>query len=768
MAFERLNKLPLAGLLREAESLRRYDPNITFISERIPLFMRVQLLTYHLTPEQLELEKKSFDITKIDVGGLFYERFKWVCGGMKAEVNALRSYLRLIGINDKFLYDKAVILSFYEYAYYNNMKPIDKRFWYDEKVVTAPTEIYNIPKDNWDHITPYPITKRQFMKIITRDYNSFPRFSRRRDILAFQPVEVLRVLRDHFLAENKEMADNWRLIKYNIADVDLDGKCFLVNYLSEVLGSEFIKVAGFLANYHDPENIRRRRLEQYFAKPDATTDIFRCPKSEASTFKRVNYDNILSYPPFIFEYALLYNRVTPETYKLESILELVVMLIEKTVTDPAFFNNEIYYDPERVITELELEQEAQDDILVVGQSVVEVNSTELGNMIVNKEPILKRYPRKLITELAGYAKIAEYFDTSSNNFTIIRRITSDINTTKFNLTTRFDICELSYDYFNGEDYADIGVAVTYGTYFTRKCASLRDYIISFTPRGEEGAAPAVDLLADEPDRMEVDQPARARVVVAPPNERIIFRRPFAPGVFTDTEVRQLSNVLHQQCDNIGPTFRDDREELSALIATGLLKGITLQNTEKIIRVYMDRVVEGDEVAKKDLKHFKRFLEHAFDAGMRQRNWDGPGHPYPHLLSQTNVWKYDPVEQLSPQDKINMYMSPELSGMMEELRGMSPEFREQVENFPSIMNIRNDNFSTFHVMLPELARKLLGIERDEEDQSYIKSSDAQNCVAAYSPFLILTAYTYLKTLGYAIPGFDILRFESSTTHREQHM
>lgn len=193
--------------------------------------------------------------------------------------------------------------------------------------------------------------------------------------------------------------------------------------------------------------------------------------------------------------------------------------------------------------------------------------------------------------------------------------------------------------------------------------------------------------------------------------RISFQMPHNPGrSFTNKQLDQLVNILEKIPE-----------------ARSLVEHI---NENRI--PFIQEISNDPKVREAIIQFFKEL----FEAGMYQRRWKGPDHPYPMKYHQTREGSLIDVE---------LDMTPSLSRAKHILEGLPPNIREDLSSLPSVeinLEMKTDT----------IGQLLNGII-------------AHNyCIGFANASLISSAYYYLQALHIPIPNFVFGDFEAKSTHR----
>jgi len=347
---------------------------------------------------------------------------------------------------------------------------------------------------------------------------------------------------------------------------------------------------------------------------------------------------------------------------------------------------------------------------------------EFGQLISNKSPVLRNITREQMLILTGYNGNTHIEDSSPNVFSFIDIIKKKFNTIEFDINRRIDICPHKQTYLYFEELRDF--VITFGTYFKFVCFDPSDLEQFFRLESVEG------------------------------EELFFFRNPAQPAVlFTELQVKQLSNLISQQAPTVYTDFTNRTRGLIEKIGQGLNNNVNILKLVRQIRVFLP---EYGEIIK------EMFFD-LFYAGMKQRLWEGPGHPYPMKTSETRG---------SCQASIDREMAPYLSHFNELRNGQRQErdqngnlilgesyipeaLRYQINRLPLIYGINNGIPVPYSETIDYMVTQAITPDR---------SGTGQFCVGWLGSYMVLTGYFYLNVLDFKIPGFDVNKFESEGTHR----
>ncbi len=194
---------------------------------------------------------------------------------------------------------------------------------------------------------------------------------------------------------------------------------------------------------------------------------------------------------------------------------------------------------------------------------------------------------------------------------------------------------------------------------------------------------------------------------------IAFRHPDEPAkVFNSREMDQLINIL----EHIPGT-----DELIGVITNNRVPFIGEISTDPVIR---QKIVD--------------IFKHLFEAGMYQRRWKGPGHPYPMRYEETREGTLIDVE---------VDMTPSLGQIRELVLSLPKSVQEDLFSIPTIGSNLKTSSRTFGQFFDQTIR-------------------GKWCIGFGNATMVFTGYYYLKALRVFIPNFNIEEFDARSTHRVQ--
>lgn len=274
----------------------------------------------------------------------------------------------------------------------------------------------------------------------------------------------------------------------------------------------------------------------------------------------------------------------------------------------------------------------------------------------------------------------------------------------FNITFSPQFCDKTEDFY-GDEFQRNAPTIIYGTF------SAGDTLKCYSPQDLENA-------------------------FIKENGLTIFRIPDKPSdSFEDNVLVDLAKLLNYLLPTIGDTF-PEVQILTNKITDGL------RNNKRVGEEVL--TILDQETKNKLIQLFK----HLFDAGMYQRTWKGPGHPYPVKSGQSR----GTGNKVTDQCIIDEHMTRELGAFYKLLNeDLTPQIRSIVKN------LNMYNYGERYIKSSEL----LG----EYTSTVLHGQGVGACVALAQSKFISSANRYLNILGYQIPGFDITQFEASSFHRD---
>lgn len=314
-------------------------------------------------------------------------------------------------------------------------------------------------------------------------------------------------------------------------------------------------------------------------------------------------------------------------------------------------------------------------------------------MISTKDPRLTYYIRRY-NEILGIRGVSGINFARGWTFNDLpERIKQYIEKDGFRLSTRPSACKNKTDYYY-EDYEDF--VITYGNLLDGICYSVQDLTGSF--------------VVNSPDDYN-------------------FRRPDRPDrTFTFREIERLYSILTQQNPNTIPNFR---ESIRPLI-------------EKIKPVFSRPPSEFTDVKKlspEDQEIFIEIMIDLFEAGMYQRTWKGPGHPF--------VYKKEETHGSTP-EQIECAMNPSFARIIDGQEKLSENGRKLLKVIPAIAKFKPMEVSSFKLW------EFLEL-----------TTIGEFCIGYGSGLMIETATAYLDALGTYVNDFDYSQFNSESTHRADY-
>lgn len=316
---------------------------------------------------------------------------------------------------------------------------------------------------------------------------------------------------------------------------------------------------------------------------------------------------------------------------------------------------------------------------------------EVYDMIDQRDENLVYYSRAKVLEFIGAKNVSHLHRFETKNFyefydAIKRYLETDAG---FTISTSPSNCKNQHDFYYApyENYTFI-----YGPPIEGNCYSTNDLMGAFI----------------------VNNP-----------EDYLFRRPDMPGsIFTYETVKQLYNMIQQQAPSI-PNFQRE--------TTPLIQKLTPVFSRPPAEMNAIKTLSDDD---KDLFIF--MMDALFQAGMYQRTWKGPGHPYIYQKSETGG---------STLEAIECAMNPSFAYIAEDQEEMSEHGRKILKRLPAI--------NKAYPLQPSTYRLWEFLEL---------TTQGRFCIGFGSRIMIETAYAYLKILRIEIENFDYSRFEADSTHR----
>jgi len=416
-----------------------------------------------------------------------------------------------------------------------------------------------------------------------------------------------------------------------------------------------------------------------------------------TNYYNTNYFSINQLLPFfplerLIKLAEAYHYQGPKD-KFAIVYVLANLAILKDDIKEYLFQKQKLIDDEILDTgELEVKLRIDDDENFIYSIVDEIDFPTTETIIRMWKRRDKRILDIPVKRIFDVFEIEEFnpFDHINNTYVLLRKMFSPEKYFFFTYATKR--CDRQEDYY-GEQFSDWVIA--YGNLEEFKC---------YTP--------------DELTEAFIMEDNIAR-----------YRIPETPHLqFPIKAIKELQKIIVNQNPNIITDFNRRiqglRNKLNMLTKTVGLN-ITINNP-------------SDPKDRELLYHF--FIQ-MFEAGMYQRTWKGPGHPYPLRSSETFG---------SCQSDISLAMTTPLNNMNDDLEAMNPELSNHVKKLACLWSAKDKSF-----MAESLKDMLKNIR------------DGHHCVGGYSTVLIETAYYYLTMLTNVqtlLPNFDYELFESLSTHR----
>lgn len=279
----------------------------------------------------------------------------------------------------------------------------------------------------------------------------------------------------------------------------------------------------------------------------------------------------------------------------------------------------------------------------------------------------------------------------SEDIEMLPNIRSNLDTQEFHVLLNGAACLNPTDLVNETPFAETW-AVSYGTFTDFVCWSIDDLNHAFTSANGE-------IIPRRPDR---------------PNE-----------IFTRRQLTKLYETLNSQDPRFIPNYTQQITPFTQKLLTLLRRPVT--NELRSLTEDRNRLVS--------------LFTHLFNAGMYQRTWQGPGHPYPMKYEQTRGCNLNVLA---------VNMTPELGMLMLDYAALTPAAKDVIDGLKSL------SYNEADKQVVETTSELIAFIR--------QTMNDKACIGFGSAYMIVSAYQYLKDLGVTIPGFDITRFETRSTHR----
>jgi len=698
MRFEDINRASLEQLLYFVDTYKK-EPRPILNSRDVLLIVRSDV--GHFESRGLGYNGRKFSIQNYGKN-LGNERFKWAVGGTGKNMD-YSMYLSNLGVHVELLSDQAIEMSFYEYIYKNNI-PLPRDLWYDSKALFMPSEIYNIPNNNWEEIIPYQIEREELLNFIQRDYSLNVKVYRKIDFLAFQTEEQLLQLIEDVPELGEKYAGYTKDIEVN--------KRFLIAYISNFGLSVNQRLLDTLRKYHDPTGQREDMINKYISNGGNKT-IFR---SESGDIR-----HILIYPPYWFEKDFMMGNLSPKQRGVDDLEKFIRLLIEDGVVDRRYdaLNDVMYYiDPKDPSTEVPNRLPTH---------------KEICNMIKERDPKLKFMSRDVILRSVGVVGNTKYEDDSRNNIRVIQKILSDFDIIKFDIYTVFNMCPSRTDNIFLYDYVDF--VFTYGSYLKLYCMSPEDLIAAFSP--------------DDEGLLELRSPLSSQ------------------KVFSSDEVKQLRNLIAEQNPDAIPNFKERCAELGKSIQKVLNGGYTVEIMIKILdkKMKSEDPVDKRDIELFKLFMVNIFEAGMYQRLWKGKDSDGKLYPYPMLNSETRDNKtnqYDIDIRMGPSLSNAMEAYEKMSS---EFKKSFSSFRSFASIFGDGADVGMTSYKILDIVEQTIGCRDDSGNNVSYEERIKKGEEIRGsfCVAYASSIFITSAYEFLLMVGEKIENFDLKKMESST-HR----
>lgn len=338
------------------------------------------------------------------------------------------------------------------------------------------------------------------------------------------------------------------------------------------------------------------------------------------------------------------------------------------------------------------------------KDLVENNDIELENnpmtvqefyqLMIDKNERLKYFSDESILSICGFQNVSMFnriFDYITTVINFYKTIREELEKERgFCISTNTLNCESDEDYLYN-NYSNF--VITYGKLKDPICFSVQDLLGSFIINSAEDYT---------------------------------FRRPDKPNTtFSYEDVKNLYDIINQQDPELIPGFRGETQPLLRLLRPIFTK--PPPNMTDILNL-------PDE----DKEILIDIMIALFEAGMYQRTWKGPGHPYPYKKSDTKN---------STLAEIECAMNPSFAEINELNDKLSPEAVIMFKNLPAVYKYIPLTYSIYKLW---------------EFLEYTVKGDF--CIAIGSAIMIETAISYLDILEIKIKNFNYDQFESDSTHR----
>jgi hypothetical protein len=609
-------------------------PNITFHSRLIKPIIQADI-AFHL---KLRPDKSTFfdDPKK-------YFPYQYYIGGKQNASYNFKEFFIQHGVRVEYIQERLLPFLFYAFLYEKEIE-LPEAFWYGKDELGLASEIYCMTPKNWVTITPYPISRTDYLKVMTpRSRNVL--YTRSKNEFAYQTLENLIDLFSRmkslkpFLEEFERYFPGERItMKYLIG---------VARNINEISGAMRV----LLQKYNDYSN-RRNLIKHYLQNQRSDNSLFRATE----TF---DIEVILCYPAYHFEEAILRGKLR---------------------INDEFYNQTIWYY---------IDETFSDPMLSI------VSRQGIGEMILRKDPALLHYNRETILRSIGYYGFTMFEDRSGNNFELIERIRASFNEEKFAFNNRFENCKNSSDFYMLEPFH--GFIITFGTFFNFVCYSPEDLAASFrvpTPRTlrnrmqfSKPDQPAFSFTNEQVKQLEtiivnqnpVNYP-QFRIRTEPIREKISIGLTTTLGEDEIVEVFEEWRRRASEDANQGGSSEDANQGGSSEDAN---QGGASEDANQ----------DGQNMVEKMISIFMPL----FYAGMKQRTWAGGDVPYP--MSKRDM------QQGVPQDEIDIRMAPYLTEFNERVFDLDPTSRDFIESIPAIWSA--DPYARYSLSITEFIDQTTG-------------------------------------------------------------
>lgn len=313
--------------------------------------------------------------------------------------------------------------------------------------------------------------------------------------------------------------------------------------------------------------------------------------------------------------------------------------------------------------------------------------------LITKSGDLVYYSRYQINKVMGIEDVSGYGwlrdkTPREYNFVLIPIIK---NEDQFAISTNTKLCKSKKDYYY-EDYDNF--VFIYGSRLDGKCYSVEDLMGAF--------------IVNDP-------------------EDYSFRHPENPSIlFTYEQVKQLYDIIQQQDPWKIQGFAQKTAELVAKLTP-------------VFSLPPKEILHVKNLSPSDREIFLQMMVDLFEAGMYQRTWKGPGHPYIYRREDTSG---------SSLEQIECAMTPSFAKISHAQEMMSVEGRKILKVLPAVK--RANPLEIYYYKLWEFLELTV---------------QGQFCIGVGSSIMIETAVKYLEIFGRRMKDFDYDRFEWESTHRD---